>query len=196
MASQIGRRGRLATLRKVLGRCHGEHLHVRGETYRDHVFLEPLADAYGGVEAASDDVAQTIVDHDIEHDLRVHPIKATDSRCNDFLRRHAHGVNAQCSRGPARRGHRVGDGSVHLRDHRGDSLVKARSGCRRRNAARSAIEQPHAEATFELPDDLAQGGTRQAEMVGGACEARALDHGDEGPELGKLGASHCVLLSK
>jgi hypothetical protein len=88
---------------------------------------------------------------------------------------------------------RVGDSSVHLQDHRGDQLVQASSGRRRRNTTRRAIEQPHAEATFELPDDLAQGGTRQAEVVGGAREARALDHGHEGPELGKLRAAHCVL---
>src|SRR6201987_4215847 len=73
MAVQIGRRLRLATSRKIVGRCDGEHPHVWGEAHRNHVFLDALADANAGIESAGDDVAQAIVDHDIEYHVNGHP---------------------------------------------------------------------------------------------------------------------------
>src|SRR4029077_8260035 len=66
MAVQIGRRLRLAASRKIVGRSDGEHPHVWGEAHSNHVFLEALADTNARIESARDDVAQAIVDHDIE----------------------------------------------------------------------------------------------------------------------------------
>jgi len=51
----------------------------------DHVFLEALADANAGIESTRDDVAQAIVDHDIEHHLGVRPVKAAQPRRDDLL---------------------------------------------------------------------------------------------------------------
>ena len=39
-----------------------------------------LADANAGIESARDDVAQAIVDHDIEHHVGVRPVKAAEPR--------------------------------------------------------------------------------------------------------------------
>ena len=120
------------------------------------------------------------------------PVKPAEPRRDDLLRRHAQRVDAQRSRGPARGGDRLGDGGIHLPDHRCDALVKARPRRRRRHAARRAVEQPHAEPRFELADGLAQGRGREPEMIGGAREACPLDNGRKGLQLGKLGSAHCV----
>ena len=89
MAAQIGRRARLAALREIVGRCHGKQLDVRGETNRNHVFFESLADANAGVEPSGDDVAQAIVDDDVEHHVRVRAMKAAEPRRDELFRRHA-----------------------------------------------------------------------------------------------------------
>jgi len=69
MAVQIGRRPRLAASCKIVGRSDGEHPYICGEAHSNHVLLEALTDTNARIESARDDVAQAIVDHDIEHDV-------------------------------------------------------------------------------------------------------------------------------
>ncbi len=84
-------------------------------------------------------------------------MKPAESRRDDLLRCHAQRIDTQRSSGATRGGDRFRDGGIHLQDHRGDALVEARSRCRRRNAPRGPVEQPHAEPAFELADGLAEG---------------------------------------
>ena len=118
------------------------------------------------------------------------PVKPAKPRRDNILRRHAQRVDAQRSRGPARGSNRLGDGGIHLQDHRSDALVEAGSRRRRRDAPCRAVEQPHAEPGFELANGLAQGRGGQPEMIGGAREACPLDDGRKGLQLGKFRPAH------
>ena len=109
---------------------------------------------------------------------------------------HAQCVDSQRPRGPARGHDRLGDGGIHLEDHRCNSLVEAGSRCRRRHAPCGAIEQPDTEPRFELADGLAQRRGGQPEMSSSLREACPLDDGRKSLQLGELGSSHSVLIPK
>jgi len=80
MAVQIGGRLRHASTRQVVRRSYGDHLHVRGQAHGEHVLLQPSADANTGVKATGDDVAQGVVDHDVEHYIGMRTMKSTERR--------------------------------------------------------------------------------------------------------------------
>jgi hypothetical protein len=58
-----------------------------------------IRDANAGVETTSDNVAQSIINHEIEHYIRVLTMKATEPRSDELLRGHARGIYAQRARG-------------------------------------------------------------------------------------------------
>ena len=118
-------------------------------------FFETFADANAGVETAGYDVAQSVIDYDVEHDIRMGTMKPAEPRCDELLGRHPWRVDTQRSSRPTSCRCGLRYGGVHLPRHRRNAVIKASARGRWRHAARGAIEQTHAEACFELPDRLA-----------------------------------------
>jgi hypothetical protein len=68
---QVLRRGRWWPPLQVLGRSHHGHAPRRPDAHRDHVLRHLVAGAHPDVEAVLDDVAQRVVDGDLDAKLRV-----------------------------------------------------------------------------------------------------------------------------
>jgi len=115
-----------------------------------------LADADAGVEPAGNDIRQSIVDHDIEHDIRMRCIETSEPRCDHLSDGHAERIDAQRAGSAAGSRHGLGDRSVQLQHHGCDALVQPSPGRRGRHAARGAIQKPHPKTCLQLADRLAQ----------------------------------------
>ena len=58
-------------------------------------FFETFADANAGVETAGYDVAQSIIDYDVEHDIRMGTMIPAEPRCDKLPGCHTWRVDAQ-----------------------------------------------------------------------------------------------------
>ena len=56
------------------------HLNIARQSNGDHVFLQPLAHADAGIEPPGNDVAQAVVDHDVEDDVGTRAVKPCQGR--------------------------------------------------------------------------------------------------------------------
>src|SRR6266404_1521230 len=101
MPAQVDGRCRLAAQRKIARRCGDDHLDIGGETNDVHVFLEPSSHANARIEATGDDVTEAIVNHDVEHHIRVSHMKSSKPWGDDLLYRHAQRIDSNCSCSPA-----------------------------------------------------------------------------------------------
>jgi len=104
---------------------------------------------HAGVEAPRNDIAQSIVNQDVQHHVGIRTVEAAKPRRNDLPGSHAERINAQRpARLPGNRaglGHRFG----HLPKQGGDAAVQLIAGRRWRHAARGAVQQPCVKPGFE-----------------------------------------------
>lgn len=139
---------------QVVGRGHGDHRLRCPQRHGDHVTLQGLAQADTGVEACADDVAQAIVQGDIQGDVRVMREKRRHMGFDQRGVGHVGAVDFQ-------RAIRAAGGVVYLL-HREANLLQGRgqgveqlaARLGQRHAACGAVEQAHAQLRFELLDGL------------------------------------------
>jgi hypothetical protein len=171
---------------QVVRRCDGNHVQVGREADGNHVSLETTTHADASVEAAGDYVCQCVVDHDVEHHVRVRLVKACKPWRDDGSRRDPQRVDAErAGRLPCGFPDLANCG-IHLKKEREYSLVEQFATRRWRDAACRAIQQARAKPTLELPDRLAERGRRQAQMLRCPGETSPFDHGNEGFQLGEF----------
>lgn len=94
MVMQIFRGPRYPSTREIVWRCHGNHVQVRREADSYHVFLDSVTHANPRIEAASHNIRQRIVHHDVENHVRVRLMKARKPRRDDGSRSNPQGVDA------------------------------------------------------------------------------------------------------
>src|SRR6516164_696816 len=80
---------------EVARRTYYRQLLHRPQGYGDHVTLQRVAQADAGIESAGDDIAQIVVDRDIERDLRVALAERREARLNQSSVRDVPGVDAK-----------------------------------------------------------------------------------------------------
>ncbi|OUM00616.1 hypothetical protein A8M77_20175 [Variovorax sp. JS1663] len=68
---QIGGCLGYASTSEVVGRRHGNHVQVWREAHGDHVLLKLATHADARVKSADDDIGQRVIDHDVEHHVRI-----------------------------------------------------------------------------------------------------------------------------
>ena len=89
------RRSRSSATFEVARRTHYRQLLHRPQGYGDHVTLQRVAQADAGIESTGDDIAEIVVDRDIERDLRVALAERGEVRLNQSIVRDVPGVDAQ-----------------------------------------------------------------------------------------------------
>src|SRR5262245_11222344 len=92
---QVVRRSWRSATCEVARRTYHRQLLHRTQGYGDHVAFQRIAQADAGIESASDDIAEIVVDRDIEHDLRVTLAERREARLNQSGIRDVRGVDAQ-----------------------------------------------------------------------------------------------------
>src|SRR5438552_8607819 len=80
VAIEVRRDNRLAAARQVVGRGDGEHRRLCTQTNRDRVLVQAFADADASIEASGNDVAETVIDDEIQDDVWIGPVEASESR--------------------------------------------------------------------------------------------------------------------
>jgi hypothetical protein len=80
---------------EVARRTYYRQLLHRPQGYGDHVTLQRVAQANAGIESTGDDIAEIVVDRDIERDLRVALAERAEVRLNQSSVRDVAGVDAQ-----------------------------------------------------------------------------------------------------
>src|SRR3954469_24305086 len=80
VAMKVRRNNRRAAARPVVGRCDGEHRRLRGQPYRNHMLIQAFADADSSVEAARNDIAETVIDDEIQDDIWISPVEVREPR--------------------------------------------------------------------------------------------------------------------
>src|SRR5215813_10453986 len=89
------RRSRSTAAFEVARRTYYRQLLHRPQGYGDHVTLQGVAQADAGIESAGDDIAEIIVERDVERDLRVPLAEGCEVRLNQDSVRDVRGVDAQ-----------------------------------------------------------------------------------------------------
>src|SRR5258708_2678221 len=79
-ATKVLRRFGLAALREIGGRAGDDDRQFVGNAHPNHVALDPFADANAGIETLSDDVGQSIVEGQVQRNLRILREKSRNSR--------------------------------------------------------------------------------------------------------------------
>ncbi len=190
VGGQVGRGPWHGMTRKVVGRAHHRHAQVRAHRHRDHVARHVLGQPDAGVVAGGDDVDQAAFGDDVH----VHPGMAPHVLVHQrgrHQRRAAAGVDAQ--RAVRRRGEVVGGlhGIADLRQRRRDLGDEALAGLGQRDAARGAVEQPHAQARLEPGDRVAQRRRGHAQFDRARAETAAPGDGQDGFEFDQSALVHC-----
>src|SRR5215813_12643598 len=89
------RRSRSTAAFEVARRTYHRQLLHRPQGHGDHVTLQRVAQADASIESAGDDIAEIIVERDIERDLRVPLAERGEVRLNQDSVRDVRGVDAQ-----------------------------------------------------------------------------------------------------
>lgn len=177
---QIGGGLRSASTSKVRWRRHGNHVQVWREADGNHVLLKPSTRADAGVKAANDDIGQRVIDHDVEHHVRICLMKAGKPGRNDGPRCDAQRVDTQRANGLSCGFAGFGDCYSHFSKQRGYTLIEKLATCRWCDASCCAIQEACANPAFKLSNGLAECRRRQAQMLCRPGKARPFNHGSEG----------------
>src|SRR5256886_7553906 len=62
---------------------HSGHFDISRETNCDHVLFQTFANANARIETTSHDVTQSVINHNVEHNLRIGAMKSTQPRRNE-----------------------------------------------------------------------------------------------------------------
>ena len=145
--------GRAAEIRR---RADDSHAQVGSDAHRDHVLGHLFAAAHARVVAFRDNVAQAVVDDDLDLDVWIRGQQLRELRQKDRVGRvfgrgdadDAGGLLTQIAHGR--------EFCIDLLKARANALKQALAGLRRRDAAGGAGEQPHAEARLELANGVTE----------------------------------------
>src|SRR6266436_7801089 len=86
MLMQVGRLLWLSVASEILWRRDRLHRMIRSQTDRDHIFFKPFSNPDTGIETTGDDVAQALVNHDVEHHIRIGFVESSESWRDQLLR--------------------------------------------------------------------------------------------------------------
>ena len=168
---------------KYVGRRDGCHSDFGSDPHRDHVAGNTLAHADARVEALTDDVAQSVVDDQIDMDVGVFGQEIGKRWPQDSLGGMIHGSEADrpCWLVPKfRKRCKPGLYLLHMRT---DGRYQLLSRLSRRDAAGGARKQPNTQTFFEGPHGLAQRRGRHAQLCRRASEAALARDGKEGGQV-------------
>jgi len=77
---EVLRRLRLRSAAEIRGRANHRHSHIRPDAYGNHVFRHLLAAAHARVVSLCDDIGQTVIDDDLDVDVRIFTQKRRELR--------------------------------------------------------------------------------------------------------------------
>ena len=142
------------------------------------------------VEPILDDVPESVVDVELELDIRVVSQHRRDLRQQDGARDEvAAGDAHSSSRLVAQFGQQIEFGFDFIESVT-DRIHESLAGGRRRHAASGARQEPYVEPRFKTANRLAQCGLGDAEQSGRPCEAAFARHGDEGQKVVEVASDH------
>src|SRR5262245_17281663 len=186
---QFVRRSRSSATFEVARRSYYGQLLHRPQGYGDHVALQRVAQADAGIESAGDDIAEIVVDRDIERDLRVALAERGEARLNQNSVRDVRGVDAQQAMWAlgeiSHLLYRIANLSQCGRE-RADQL---RPGLGERDTAGRAVEQAYVQLRFELLDRLRDRRGRHGELFCRARKAEMPRHAFERDQCGQVNRS-------
>ncbi len=191
MAGQFLRGARAAGLGEIAGCCHHQHPHFRADRHRDHVLVDDVAQPHAGVEFLGDDVDQPIVGLDLQPDVRIAGERAAQPGPEHGLEREFVGGDADIAGGPLAQVVERRDMRLDLVEMEGDGAQHPLAGLGGGDAARGAVEQPHAQPLLKPAHAVAERRRRHAQLRCRAGEAALARHGDEGSEIGEILTVHC-----
>jgi hypothetical protein len=159
------------------------HLHIGADADRDHVLGERFTEADAGIEALCHDVHETIIDRQIDDEVRIEWQQLCQGGQQDALGRLVAGRDAQC---PSRFIAQLGERCEFISDFveaGTDTLQQslARLGCR--DASAGARQQAHAEPLFQLADRMAESRRRHTQFGGRTREAALARHCQKGHKI-------------
>src|SRR5262249_7243070 len=120
--------------------------------YGDHVTLQRIAQANPGIESAGDDIAEIVVDRDIERDLRVALAERGEVRLNQNSITDVRGVDAQQAMWALGEVSRLLYRITNLRQRGCERAEQLRPSLGKRDTAGRAVEQTYVQLLFELLD--------------------------------------------
>ena len=168
---------------------HGK-AHVGTDAHGDHVLCDLLAEPNAGVVTLGDDIGQSVIDDDLDLDVRIFRQQLCQSRPQERDRRMLARTDADGAGGLlAQRAQRREFGIDFLKagpDRTHEPF--ARLG--RRDAARGAGQQPKSEPLFQAADGVAQRRLRHAELGCRFGEAAVLRDGQESQQIVDVFARH------
>ncbi len=172
----VGRRCRNGMDREIVRSTDHDRPEIRPDRHGDHIPVDRLAQANTGVEAARDQVDQPVVDTDLDRDLGMRKQEVRQSGRQDRTRCVGEGGESQGTRRDTAPVVERRQPARDLRQRRIQRLQQPLARGGRRNAARGAGKQAHAEPLLEAPHGVAQRGRREAEL--GRCAREAADARD------------------
>ena len=147
------RRSRSSATFEVARRTYYRQLLHRPQGYGDHVTLQRVqADA--GIESAGDDIAEIVVDRDIERDLRVAFAEGCEARLNHGSVWDVTGVDAQQAMWALGEFSRLLYRITNLTQCGCERAEQLGPGLGERDTAGRAVEQAYVQLRFELLDSF------------------------------------------
>ena len=177
------RRLRRSTILEV-GRSsdHG-HPHVRADTQRDHVPGDLFAKTDAGVETFCDDIDQTVVDGDLDTDVRVLGQQSAKRRLKHRSCCMLPGADANCTGRARSHFAERRESLLDFLEARPDHLQKSLPGLGWRYATGGARQETKPVPGLETLDRLAERGRREAKLGACARETALLGHQGKGGDL-------------
>ena len=163
---------------------------VRPDAHRDHVALQALAEPHAGIEAAFDHIGEAILDDDLQHDVGIGRSKGAEPWRQRQMRGGARHGQPQVPGRPVARLDRRLQRQVDLGQRRPQPLQQLRALLGRRDAARAARQEPHAEPCLQAGHRMADRRRRDGQFPGRAAKAAALGDGCQHRQLGKMCSVH------
>src|SRR5262245_2063692 len=173
------RRSRSSATLEVARRTYDRQLLQRPQGYGDHVALQRVAQADAGIESAGDDIAEIVVDRNIERDLWVALAERGEARLNQSSVRDISGVDAQQAVWALGEISRLLYRIANLSQCGCERAEQLRPGLGERDAPRRAVEQAYAQLRFELLDRFRDRRRRHVKLFCRANKAEMPRHAFE-----------------
>ena len=163
---------------------------VRSDAHRDHVALQALAEPHAGIETALDDIGETILDADLQHDVGIGRRQGAEPWRQHQMRSRARHAEPQIAGRPVARLDRRFQRQVDLGQRRTQPLQQLRAFLGRRDAAGAARQEPHAKPRLQAGHRVADRRWRDSQFPGRAAKTAALGNGRQHRQLGKMRSVH------
>ena len=175
-AGEIARMNRLGHRQEIAGRPDQHAGDRPTDLHGDHVGLQAFAEPYAGVVPTCHDVGEPVLDDQFQRDVGKGFDEVAHPWRKDQLRRGPRHGDAQIAGRPVACFEGGLQRQLDLAERRPQPLEQGRAGFRRRNAARRARQQWHAEFGLEARYGMAHGRRRDRQLLG--CATKAAMRGD------------------